>query len=179
MKHTLEEYRNYFKNLHDVEVNQKYNKTLPYSFHLEMVVKQAHKFSDLIPTNADTNDERWNQIIVACWAHDSIEDCRKTYNDIWNMCGKDIADIVYCCTEEKGKDRKERHSEKYFKELAQNKDAVFVKLCDIIANVKFSLLTNSSMFSKYKHEYPTVKTYLYKQEYKKMFDYLDELFKIN
>lgn len=95
------------------------------------------------------------------------------------MCGKEVADMVYCCTEDKGKDRSERHSEKFYTELSANKWAVFVKLCDIIANVKFSLLTNSSMYSKYKFEFIKTKKYLYREEFKKMFDYLEKLLEIN
>ena len=41
---TILEIQKYFYDLHDIECNQKYNKTLPYSFHLEMVGKQAIKF---------------------------------------------------------------------------------------------------------------------------------------
>ena len=40
--------RAYFTHLHDVECNQKYNKTLPYSFHLEMVHLQGEKFFHII-----------------------------------------------------------------------------------------------------------------------------------
>lgn len=43
--------KEYFYNLHDVECNQKYDGKLPYSFHLEMVVKQAEKFEKYIPVD--------------------------------------------------------------------------------------------------------------------------------
>lgn len=177
MRYTVTKYREYFTNLHDVEVNQKYAKKLPYSFHLEMVASQAYKFRELIPIE-DDEDELFNIILVSCWAHDSIEDARKTYNDILDYCGKEVAEIVYCCTEDKGKNREERHSDAFYQGLVNNKWATFVKLCDIIANVKFSLLSNSGMYDKYYLEYRKTRKILYREEFKKMFDYLDKLFKV-
>jgi (p)ppGpp synthase/HD superfamily hydrolase len=165
--------RVFFFNLHDKEVNQKYNKTLPYSFHLEMVYIQGVKFKHLIG-----NVDMWDCVVIGLFGHDAIEDARLTYNDLKERFGKESAEIIYLCTEEKGRFRSERHSEKYFSELSQNNMAVFVKLCDLIANVRFSFLSNSTMFDKYKNEYPKVKHYLYKEEYKEMFDYLEKIFNI-
>jgi len=164
-----------FTQLHD-DQGQKYGyKSLhPYSFHLQMVVKQAELFSHLVTT------EQWEDVIIGCWGHDCIEDARVTYNDLIKEFGQTVADIIYCCTEEKGKNRAERHSDKYLKELAANPLAVFVKLCDLIANVKYSLLTNSSMYKKYQTEY----THFYavvspgNEHLKEMFEYLDNLFTV-
>lgn len=160
----------FFKNLHDIECNQKYAKILPYSFHLEMVNKQAEKFANLIPSE---NAPVW----VGIWGHDSIEDARLTYNDIKDMFGVEAAEIIYLCTENKGRTRADRKDDVWYHQLKTNEGAVFVKLCDIIANVKFSLLTNSSMFSKYKAEYnQKVRPLLYCEKYRDMFEYLDKLF---
>lgn len=168
----IQEAQDYFYNLHDIEVNQKYAGNLPYSFHLEMVHNQGKKFSYLI----DPKDDKFTSI--ACFGHDSIEDARLSYNDIKDKFGVEIAEIIYLCTENKGRNRLARKSKEFYKELATNELAVFVKLCDLIANVKFSLLSNSSMYDKYKNEYPKIKEYLYIEKYKDMFDYLDKLFKI-
>lgn len=184
---TPEQAKEYFYNLHDVECNQKYNKNLPYSFHLEMVVHMANRFKHCIPNrynkatpeNQYSNTLIWDEIIIGCLGHDSIEDARITYNDLKDKFGDRIADIIYCCTEEKGRNRDERHSEKYYTELANNDIAIFVKLCDICANVTFSLLSNSSMFSKHKKEHESTKKYLYKEQYQPIFDYLNNIFKIN
>lgn len=113
---------------------------------------------------------------MGCWGHDLIEDARVTYNDIKNRVGADVADIIYCCTEEKGKDRPGRHPEKYYLELAENNLAIFVKLCDITANVTYSILTKSSMYDTHKEEHKKTHKYLYRIEYKPMFDYLEKLF---
>lgn len=175
MKYDLKQY---FYNLHDIEVNQKYGGSLnlPYSFHLEMVAKQAILFEKYIPSDSPYNEAVW----IGIYGHDSIEDARLSYNDIKERFGELSADIIYLCTEHKGKNRDQRKPISFYTELAKNNLAVFVKLCDIIANTKFSLLTNSSMFYKYRQEYDLkVKKYLYTDEYKDMFKYLDELYSIN
>ena len=164
-------FRDFCIQQHDIVCNQKYDNTLPYSFHLEAVVIQIHLFTDVIEScGLDVNN-----IVMGCYGHDLIEDARMTYNDIKDMTNESVADIIYCCTEEKGKNRAGRHNQKYFDELKVNNEAVFVKLCDIIANLKYSLLTNSSMFTKYKKEYPHLKSELYRVEYDEMFKYIERL----
>jgi len=115
---------------------------------------------------------------MGCWGHDLIEDARVTYNDIVDRVGEVVADIIYCCSEEKGRNRDERHSSKYYGELGYNRLAVFVKLCDIIANVTYSILTKSSMYDKHKKEHEKTMKYLYREEFQPMYDYLDKLFKL-
>lgn len=173
----LADFREWCIQRHDVECNQKYDTWLLYSMHLRYVVANFHRFKHLLP-------KKWQDYIInvleavemGCWGHDLIEDARITYNDIKDRVGKAVADIIYCCTEEKGKDRDERHPEKYYKELSQNDLAVFVKLCDIMGNVQYSILTNSSMYKKHKKEHQKTIQYLYTDRYKEMFDYLDKLF---
>lgn len=160
--------------IHDIECNQKYSGTLPYSFHLKSVVNQCEKYSNLLKVNYTASPEailfdlldKREVIKLAAGGHDLIEDARMTLNDVKNLLGVKAAEIVYCCTEEKGKNREERHSDKFFSELKLNRDAVFVKLCDICANVLFSILTNSSMYNKYQKEFPKLYSELYiKGEY--------------
>lgn len=164
----------YFYHLHDVECNQKYGGTLmlPYSFHLKSTVSFVRKFIHLIPV------QNHHHVICGAAGHDSIEDARITFNDINARFGEEIAEIIYACTEDKGKNRSERHSDKYFEYLRKNKLAVFVKLCDIMANSTFSLATNSSMFKKYKQEFIVTRTVLYRPEYDEMFIFLDNLYKV-
>jgi len=179
---TVTEAKIFFFNLHDVECNQKYG-NLPYSFHLEMVEHQYERFKHLIPDVKARPDNSFDKtrlrdlVLIAIYGHDSIEDCRLTYNDIKKMYGDTVAEIIYLCTEDKGRNRDERKSEKWYGELKTLNLAVFVKLCDLIANVKHSLLTNSLMFDKYREEYhKKIKPILYSDEYKEMFDYLEKLF---
>lgn len=170
------EAKSYFTNLHDVECNQKYNKNLPYSFHLEMVAKQADKYNHHIPSDNPYQNAVW----VGIWGHDSIEDARLTYNDVKKKFGEIAADIVYLCTEFKGKTRAERKPTDFYLQLRENDLATFVKLCDIMANTKFSLLTNSSMFNRYKAEYfEKVKPLLYmNNQYEDIWLELDKLYNI-
>ncbi len=170
---TIKQARDYFYHLHDIECNQKYNKTLPYSFHLDMVEKQFDKFKHLI-IGEITN---MNICLVSCFGHDSIEDARITYNDLKDMFGIEVAETIYLCTENKGRNRLSRKSNDFYDDLMTNKLAVFVKLCDLIANVKFSLLSNSSMFNKYKREFDDKRHYF--SDYPQMVNYLDSIFRIN
>jgi (p)ppGpp synthase/HD superfamily hydrolase len=157
---------------HDNICNQKYGKIHPYSFHLELVANQANLFGKIL------SKKELELVTMGCWGHDLIEDARLTYNDIKDLVGDSVADIIYCCTEEKGKSRLERHSQKFFDELKQNELAIFVKLCDIIANVKYSILTNSSMYSKYQKEFPKLKENIYLEKYDEMFNYLERLLNV-
>lgn len=170
--------------IHDIDCNQKYDKILPYSFHLKAVVAQADKYHLYIP-NIYTDpyarsfaiDINKSTVIIASAGHDLIEDARMTFNDVLDLVSnKEIADIIYACTEEKGKNREERHSQKFFDELKQNRLAVYVKLCDIMANVLYSLLSNSSMFKKYQKEFSNLKEQLYiEEEYEPLWKDLEKL----
>jgi (p)ppGpp synthase/HD superfamily hydrolase len=132
-----------------IEAHQRVNHLYdgrPYSVHLSMVAHYALKYIDCIP------DDLAQNVIDACWLHDTIEDCRLTYNDIKEVAGCEVAEIVYAVTNEKGKNRKERSNDKYYTAIRQTAWAKYVKLCDRLANVKYSKETNSKMFSVYKEE---------------------------
>lgn len=145
----------------------------PYTHHLVLVVGVAEKnISNFPEFDRDV-------IIAACWAHDTIEDTRQTYNDVKKVLGEKVADIVYACTTEKGKTRKERQSDKYYEGIRNTPGATFVKLCDRIANTMFSKATKSGMFEKYKGE---SEEFLKKigatdGNYKAMIDILIDLYK--
>ncbi len=120
----------------------------PYYTHLQMVVNTAFKFLYVIPPKDRST------VLAACWCHDVIEDCRETYNDVKFIIGEEAADIVYALTNEKGKNRDERANDVYYKGINETEYAPFVKMCDRIANVKYSKQSKSSMFEKYKRENP-------------------------
>lgn len=117
-----------------------------YEVHLWQVVDIAKMFIHYIPV-----DKR-EVVIAACWLHDTIEDCRVTYNDVKAEFGEEVAEIVYALTNEKGKTRKERANSKYYDGIISTPYADFVKICDRIANRKYSLETNGKMLSKYLEE---------------------------
>ena len=173
---------------HDEYCNQKYGKDdLPYSFHLKAVVAQANKYKQLLPKGSYTDIDvrisfqqlQLSQVLLAAAGHDLIEDARITYNDLKLVFPIVTADIIYACTEEKGKNRDERHSQKFFDELKQNRLAVYIKLCDIMANVLYSLLSDSSMYAKYQKEFPRLYQELHKEgEYELLWDDLREYLKM-
>lgn len=111
------------------------------------------------------------------WLHDLLEDSwRISYNDLKSKYGTKVAEIVFLVTEEKGRTRSERHNHKYFTGIASMDEAILVKLCDNLANVIFSCYSGFGMYKKYKSEYSTFKSYLYKEEFRAMFDLLEEIY---
>ena len=94
---------------HDA-VGQRYGKKgrEPYTYHLNKAVGCLLRYRDLIPA------EDLPLVIAATWCHDVIEDTRQTYNDVKERVSEEVAEIVYALTEEKGKNRRERHNDKYY-----------------------------------------------------------------
>ncbi len=132
----------------------------PYAVHLDMAV---HFFNRYI-TSLDEDDQiRKHQHVItaAIWLHDTIEDCRLTYNDIKQEFGLEVAELVYAVTNEKGRTRAERANYDYYEGIQKTKFATIIKLCDKLANVTYSLGTGSSMFDKYKKEHEFFKDMLY------------------
>jgi (p)ppGpp synthase/HD superfamily hydrolase len=118
----------------------------PYSVHLSMVALNAVRFIDCIPT------QNQNDVILACWLHETIENCRLTYNDIKQVAGETVANIVYAVTNEKGKNRKERANDVYYDGIRKTMWAKYVKLCDRLANVQYSYDNMSKMYDVYQDE---------------------------
>jgi (p)ppGpp synthase/HD superfamily hydrolase len=175
-----------------------YDTYLPYEFHLRMVANVGLQYSDLLDADKDyyTGEPIVNPTqqvslrsacLLACWGHDLIEDCRVSYNDVKDALGQEVADIIYAVSNEKGKTRKERANDKYYEGIRYTPGAVFVKLCDRIANVQYSKMTGSRMFEMYKKENVEFTKALNLRgervdypghEYYKMYKYLDNLFEV-
>lgn len=185
-------FREFIYYQHDVVCNQKYADTLPYSTHLRFVEAQGEKFMHLIGSeyvinkeNSFSSDVSYKEVVrYALVAHDCTEDARMTYNDVLNIVNDNlvnykaaimVADMVFCVEDEKGKGRSTRKNDKYYSELKDNELAVFVKLADRAANLLFSKLSGSSMYAKYKREWPRFKEKLYTERYKEFFDYIENI----
>jgi len=151
------------------KTNHFYDAYLPYEFHLRMVANVWEDFKYLL-------ERQWSEIEVACYGHDLIEDTRTSYNDCKEKLGSYVADIIYAVSNEKGRNRSERANDKYYNGIKNTEGAVFVKLCDRIANVQYSKLTKSRMFEMYKKENEYFKSKLYTLGYSDMFEELDKLF---
>ena len=156
------------------KTNHMYDKYLPYEFHLRMVHQVAKDFMNLVIREffLITNEV----ITVSCYGHDLIEDTRCSYNDVKANLGEMEADIIYALTNEKGKNRAERANHKYYQGIRVTPGAVFVKLCDRIANVQYSKMTKSRMFEMYKKENDDFLVKVDADRYPEMRDYLIKLF---
>lgn len=152
-----------------IEAHRSVNHTYdgkPYETHLELVYEAGLQFIHLIP------EKYRDAVLAACWSHDTIEDCRKTYNDVRKALNELVAELTYAVTNEKGKTRKERANHKYYNDIRNTPFATYVKLCDRIANMKYSKQSGSSMHDTYKKELGEFVAQLYDPKYQEMFDYL-------
>lgn len=115
--------------------NQTYD-IYPYMYHIRQVAKIAEDLG---------YDE---SIILGCILQDTLEDTDLSYNDIKKAFGQEVAEIVYCVTDELGRNRDEK-KEKTYPKIKSNWKATVVKICDRIANVTHSKDYNKSMYEKY------------------------------
>jgi (p)ppGpp synthase/HD superfamily hydrolase len=115
--------------------NQKYG-ALPYVAHLDQVFSLAHKHK--APP----------AVQVASYLHDVIEDAGIHLFHLDFFFGAEVAFLVNSVTDEPGANRRERHQRTYPKTRAAGTHAVFLKLCDRIANEIASIGTDKwSMYS--------------------------------
>tara|TARA_R110000823_G_scaffold227890_1_gene355281 strand:- start:297 stop:797 length:501 start_codon:yes stop_codon:yes gene_type:complete len=163
----LQQVTEYAKGRH-ISVNHNYG-FKDYSYHLNMVCDVAEQFIHLVDV-----EEREN-VYCGCWVHDIIEDARETYNDVLQNTNETIASLAYALTNEKGKNRSERASDKYYKEMHEVPNAVFIKMCDRIANITHSKNEGSKMFDKYKKENDNFIKKLYRPELQEMINFIDKL----
>lgn len=114
----------------------------PYVVHLEAVRKVL----------ADFAIEKGDDLAVAAWLHDVIEDTSVTRQEIEREFGADVAALVWAVTGV-GKNRKERSQSAYLKMQALPQ-AVTLKLADRIANCEASARNNPSLLTMYRNELP-------------------------
>jgi (p)ppGpp synthase/HD superfamily hydrolase len=145
----------------------------PYEKHLELVVWYANKYRILI------RSQEFDDVIAAAWLHDTIEDCRLTYNDIRDRFDYNVAELVYALTNEKGRTRKDRANLKYYEGIRTVPDASFLKICDRLANVKYSADKGNTMLKAYRKEAEYFKYQLFEKIYEPMFDELEMLLSLN
>lgn len=66
--------------------------------------------------------------------------------------------------------------ERTLPKIKSNRLAIYLKLCDRIANMVYSKYDSSgSMYDKYVAEWPEFKAHLFREEFEPMFDYCDRL----
>lgn len=138
--------------------NQTYDEIFPYEKHLDDVVDILKRFGITSLTH-----------LCAAYLHDSIEDGAISYGKIKSYFGCEVAEIVYCVTDELGRNRKERKA-KTLPKTASNPDAVIIKLADRIANIE-----HGGLIDMYAKEYGEFRDALYQPDRLAlpMWEYLD------
>ena len=139
---------------------------MPYSVHLEMVHSFFVKYKKYIKKYA-------SDVEIALYFHDAKEDCGITHEHLVSIIGEIPAAIVENVSNEDGKNRKEKLT-KTLPKIASTYESIFLKLCDRLANITYSLeekkkTITSNMCNVYIKEYPIFRYYL------KMNSWFDEM----
>lgn len=161
-KESLEQIRLDAHRLHE-SVNQFYDGDKPYGYHLDMVAKEVYAYGHLVLVG----EADLLPLFMGAWFHDSIEDARVSYNDVKKIALKFgfteeqaflASEIVYALTNEKGRNRKERAGKRYYEGIRNTPYAPFVKMCDRMANIRYSCgsynMGNLRMAKIYEDEMP-------------------------
>ena len=151
--------------------SQMYDIDKPYIFHLANVCQTLNRFGFSV--------ESHTHIQIAGILHDVVEDTDVKIKEVRSRFGDHVATIVNLVTDEKGNTREERHRKTY-PLIAENRDAIIVKLADRITNVEYSEFTsNLKQWKKYRREYPFFRTTLKFTDHadaREMWVHLDKLF---
>jgi (p)ppGpp synthase/HD superfamily hydrolase len=127
-------------------MSQTYSPRYPYFKHLEDV------YNVLIEFGFKEDNPEDLPVLQGGWLHDTMEDTATSYSDLKNIFGEELAEIVYCDTDELGRNRKEK-KEKTFPKTRSNGKSVIIKVADRIANVRFALQEQSPQLEMYKKEH--------------------------
>lgn len=112
--------------------NQKYG-NYPYSYHLQQVVDMC----EYMGLEEDC-------LIIAA-LHDIFEDTETDYGEIYNIFGEDVANNVLCLTQIEHEDY-----QAYLERISNNDLVKYVKVCDILCNLKESTLQGKTkLIDKY------------------------------
>ncbi|OGO18481.1 MAG: hypothetical protein A2Z15_07940 [Chloroflexi bacterium RBG_16_50_11] len=79
-------------------------------------------------------------IVIAGILHDLLEDTDVSFNDIKEKFGEKIARLVQACSFDAAiKDKKEQYNEVFARCLKEGKEALLVKIADLIDNLPYML----------------------------------------
>ena len=119
------------------DTNHRYDES-PYSLHLALAAHYGERYIHIIPA------EDREKVMCGVWLHDTLEDCRITYNDLKKAFGIEISEMIYAVTNMRGRTRSERASEEYYQGIRETPYASFIKLCDRMANYSYSISRGNS-----------------------------------
>jgi guanosine-3',5'-bis(diphosphate) 3'-pyrophosphohydrolase len=148
----------------------------PYLHHLMQVAMVLPRFGFHPSVGSEADQQRARNLIMAAVMHDVVEDTMCTYEDVAEVFGEAVSELVYAVSNEPGKNRRERH-EKSHDKLIKIEDAIILKLADRIANAESCRATNSNLLDMYRREWGDFKKKL-KSSTKapsEMWDYLELL----
>jgi len=95
------------------------------------------------------------EVLAAAYLHDVIEDTPASYQDIKQLFGKRVAEIVWSVTDELGRNRKER-KERTWPKIFASKEGTLLKLADLAANVEDAILNGSKLLQMYVKEWSAI-----------------------
>lgn len=147
---------------------QKYG-SRPYSYHLESVAETARMYLYLLP------EESAEDAICVAYLHDILEDTLCTQDEILRALNPRILLAVKLLT------KNGSNFENYFKQIAQDDLAIFIKFCDRLCNI-FECLGQKNQYEKlikYKKQNPKFIEILFKKDYKDLLEELENLFALN
>lgn len=145
-------------------VNQYYDDSKPYVYHLDMVADQFMYLYKTAVKHFDAkelDDDTLLMLLFAAYFHDTIEDCRIHYCDVEKYASRFLgkkyatqaAEIVFALTEEKGKTRADRHNDKYYSGIANTTYASCIKTADMCANMIYSWYKSRKRYEDYYNEW--------------------------
>lgn len=165
--------------------NQLYSGMFPYTHHLMDVRTQGIYWADFYIKKCHTAMETESchdfgvscsmegirdELLTAILLHDTIEDTEVSRKELEEMFSPLVGELVWRVSNEPGKNRAERHTLTYPK-LKENPLAVFIKLCDRIANIK----QGGSLVGMYSKEHEAFKAALQGPDWVEMWTHLDNL----
>ncbi len=118
----------------------------PYEVHLDHVAAVVERF-------IDGADSRRDELIVAAYLHDIVEDTTVTLEAVEAGYGAAVARLVAAVTDSPGRNRKERKAKTYPRIRATGPAAVILKLADRIANVEASVADAPVRLGMYRDEW--------------------------
>ena len=137
-----------------VHRNQKRINGTPYINHPIRVAENVKKY---------VQEKNMDELVISAYLHDTLEDGFITYDDIANKFGYKIANIVLELTNDvslKNKLGKTRYLQLKMKKM--NNDALSVKLCDRLDNVRDLINADETFKYKYLEETNNIINYILK-----------------
>ena len=165
--------------------DQLYSGVFPYTHHLmevrtqgvywaDFYIKKCHTAMNEVPFHdfgATCGMESIrDELLTATLLHDTIEDTEVKRKELEEMFSPLVGELVWRVSNEPGKNRAERHALTYPK-IRENPYAVFIKLCDRIANIK----QGGSLVGMYAKEHAAFKVALQTADWPEMWEHLDNL----